>query len=72
VATPSKSAKPRRVPKKIAEVTIEPNYTISAIAEAYRLEGVNVTIAEILEANPQITDPRKIKVGDVIIIPIEW
>ena len=37
-----------------------------------RLEGVNVSIGEILEANPQITDPRKIKVGDVIIIPIEW
>ncbi|MDA7660207.1 LysM peptidoglycan-binding domain-containing protein [Verrucomicrobia bacterium] len=72
VATPLKPAKPRRVPKKIAEVTIEPNYTISAIAEAYRLEGINVTIGEILEANPQITDPRKIKVGDVIIIPIEW
>jgi predicted phage tail protein len=70
--TAVKSDKPRRVPKKIAEVTIEPNYTISAIAEAYRLEGVDVSIADILEANPQITDPRKIKVGDVIIIPIEW
>ena len=72
VVTKVKPDKPRRIPKKIAEVTIEPNYTISAIAEAYRLEGVDVSIADILEANPQITDPRKIKVGDVIIIPIEW
>ncbi len=67
-----KPDKPRRVPKKIAEVTVEPNYTISAIAEAYRLEGIDVSVADILEANPQITDPRKIKIGDVIIIPIEW
>jgi nucleoid-associated protein YgaU len=72
VVTAVKSDKPRRIPKKIAEVTVEPNYTISAIAEAYRLEGVNVSIADILEANPQITDPSKIKVGEVIIIPIEW
>jgi prophage DNA circulation protein len=72
VITTVKNDKPRRVPKKIAEVTVEPNYTISAIAEAYRLEGIDVTVAEILEANPQISDPRKIKIGDVIIIPIEW
>ncbi|MBT5928335.1 MAG: LysM peptidoglycan-binding domain-containing protein, partial [Verrucomicrobia bacterium] len=65
VITTVKNDKPRRVPKKIAEVTVEPNYTISAIAEAYRLEGIDVTVAEILEANPQISDPRKIKIGDV-------
>lgn len=64
--------KPRRVPKRIAEVTVESGYTLSAIAEAYRLEGHEISVAEILEANPNITDPRKIRVGDVIIIPIEW
>lgn len=64
--------KPRRVPKRIAEVTLESGYTLSAIAEAYRLEGYEVSVADILEANPNITDPRKIREGDTIIVPIEW
>jgi nucleoid-associated protein YgaU len=51
---------------------VEPGYTISAIAEAYRQEGYSITTQDILEANPQISDPRRIKVGDVIIIPIKW
>ena len=66
------SKKTSRIPKKIAEMTVQPGYTISAIAEAYRLDGYEISIDDILEANPSISDPRKIKVGDVIIIPIEW
>lgn len=69
---PQTPNKPRRVPREIAEVTVEPGYTISAIAEAYRQEGYSITTQDILEANPQISDPRRIKVGDVIIIPIKW
>jgi hypothetical protein len=76
LATPKPASpvndKPRRVPREIAEVTIEPGYTISAIAEAYRKEGYDMSADDILEANPSITDPRRIKVGDVIIIPIKW
>jgi chromosome segregation ATPase len=64
--------KPRRVPKRIAEVVLEKGYTLSAIAEAYRLEGYDVTVDGILEANPNITDPTKIRAGDTIIVPIEW
>ena len=64
--------KPRRVPKRIAEVTLESGYTLSAIAEAYRLEGYDVSVAGILEANPSITDPTKIRAGDTVIVPIEW
>jgi hypothetical protein len=64
--------KPRRVPKRIAEVTLESGYTLSAIAEAYRLEGYDVSVAGILEANPNITDPTKIRAGDTVIVPIEW
>ena len=63
---------PRRVPKTIAEMTVESGYTLSAIAEAYRMKGYDIYVADILEANPNITDPRKIKEGDVITIPIEW
>jgi hypothetical protein len=69
---PQAPSKPRRVPKEIAEITVEPGYTISAIAEAYRQEGYSITTQDILEANPQISDPRRIKVGDVVIIPIKW
>ena len=72
VQVQQKPDKPRRVPKRIAEVTVEKDYTLSAIAEAYRLEGYDVTVEGILEANPNITDPRKIRIGDVIIVPIEW
>jgi chromosome segregation ATPase len=64
--------KPRRVPKRIAEVVLEKGYTLSAIAEAYRLEGYDVTVNGILEANPNINDPTKIQAGDTIIVPIEW
>ncbi|XOV70601.1 MAG: LysM peptidoglycan-binding domain-containing protein [Verrucomicrobiota bacterium] len=64
--------KPRRVPKRIAEVVLEKGYTLSAIAKAYRLEGYDVTVDGILEANPNITDPTKIRAGDTIIVPIEW
>jgi chromosome segregation ATPase len=64
--------KPHRVPKRIAEVVLEKGYTLSAIAEAYRLEGYDVTVDGILEANPNITDPTKIRAGDTIIVPIEW
>jgi len=70
--SPQTPSKPRRVPREIAEVTVEPGYTISAIAEAYRQEGYSITTQDILEANPQISDPRRIKVGDVIAIPIKW
>jgi predicted ribosome-associated RNA-binding protein Tma20 len=51
---------------------LEKGYTLSAIAEAYRLEGYDVTVDGILEANPNITDPTKIRAGDTIIVPIEW
>jgi len=67
--TPSKPA--RRV-KTSAELKIEPGWTLSAIAEAYRQDGYKVSVADILEANPKITDPKKIRSGETIIIPIEW
>jgi len=50
------------------EYTILQGNTISAIANAYRAEGVKVTVDDILKANPGL-DPKRLKVGDVIFIP---
>ena len=44
--------------------TIKPGDTLSKIATRSR-----VTLAQLLQANPQIKDPNKIKVGDVVNVP---
>ena len=44
--------------------TVKPGDTLSKIATRS-----GVTLAQLLQANPQITDPSKIKVGDVINVP---
>jgi murein DD-endopeptidase MepM/ murein hydrolase activator NlpD len=44
--------------------TVKPGDTVSKIA---RNNGVSV--AQLLQANPQISDPNRIKVGDVITLP---
>jgi len=46
--------------------TIKPGDTLSKIAMRN-----GVTLAQLLQANPQVTDPNKIKVGDVINVPNE-
>jgi len=50
------------------EYKIQPGNTLSAIAQAYRDEGIKVTVDDILKANPGL-DPKKLQVGQVIIIP---
>ena len=44
--------------------TVKSNDSLSRIAAAY-----GVTVDHILAANPSITDPNKIAVGDRIVIP---
>src|SRR5919106_2328735 len=44
--------------------TIKPGDTLSKIATRSRM-----TLAQLLQANPQIKDPNKIKVGDVVNVP---
>jgi LysM repeat protein len=48
--------------------TIAPNNTISAIAKAYRAQGVKVTVDDILKANPNLK-PNSLIVGQKIFIP---
>jgi len=55
-------------PQKGYYYTIAPNDTVSAIAKAYRAQGVKVTTDQILKANPGL-DPKNLIVGKKIFIP---
>jgi LysM repeat protein len=44
--------------------TVAPKDTLEKIARKF-----GVTVAQILAVNPQITNPNKIAIGDVIVIP---
>lgn len=48
--------------------TIAPGNTLSAIAKAYRAQGVKVTVDDILKANPGL-NPNALIVGKKIFIP---
>jgi len=48
--------------------TIAPGNTLSAIAKAYRAQGVKVTVDDILKANPGL-NPNELSVGKKIFIP---
>ena len=56
------------VPQKGYEYTIAPGDTVSAIAKAYRAQGVKVTTAQIIAANPKM-NPNSLIAGKKIFIP---
>ena len=56
------------VPQKGYDYTIAPGDTISAIAKAYHAQGVKVSTAQIIAANPKI-NPNALIVGKKIFIP---
>ncbi|HXB58503.1 MAG TPA: LysM peptidoglycan-binding domain-containing protein [Candidatus Acidoferrales bacterium] len=55
-------------PQQGYEYTIAPGNTLSAIAKAYRAQGVKVTVSQILAANPGLSANNLI-VGKKIFIP---
>jgi len=55
-------------PQKGYDYTIAANDTVSGIAKAYRAQGVKVTTAQILGANPGL-NPNSLVVGKKIFIP---
>lgn len=55
-------------PQKGYDYKVQAGDTISAIAKAYRDQGVKVTSSQILKANPKL-DPAKLYVGQKIFIP---
>ena len=56
------------VPQKGYDYTIAPGDTLSAIAKAYRAQGVKVTTAQIIAANPKL-NPNALVAGKKIFIP---
>jgi LysM repeat protein len=64
-AAPSTSVEPTASPEPSAQVyLIKAGDTLSKVATAFDL-----TLEELLAANPQITDPDKVAIGDEINIP---
>jgi LysM repeat protein len=55
-------------PQKGYEHVVQSGETISAIAKAYRDQGVKVTTPQILKANPKL-DASKLFVGQKVFIP---
>jgi len=55
-------------PQKGYEYVVKSGDTVSAIAKAYSDQGVKVTVADILKANPGL-DPTKLYVGKKVFIP---
>jgi LysM repeat protein len=68
IASVPKKATPPPYTGPVYEVTVEPGYTISAIAESYREEGHNISVEDILRANPGLV-PKKIRPGQIINVP---
>jgi LysM repeat protein len=69
-ATPAGADNPATpaVPQKGYDYTIAPGDTLSAIAKAYRAQGVKVTTAQIIAANPKM-NPNALVAGKKIFIP---
>jgi LysM repeat protein len=55
-------------PQKGYDYTIQAGDTLSAIAKAYRAQGIKVTTSQILAANPGL-NPNNLVVGKKIFIP---
>lgn len=56
------------VPSEGFDYEVRKNDTLSLIVQAYREKNINVTVDQILKANPGL-DPNKLKVGKKIFIP---
>jgi LysM repeat protein len=67
-SSPDNSAPNAGVPQKGYDYTVAAGDTVSSIAKAYRAQGVKVTTAQILAANPGL-DATKLYVGKKIFIP---
>jgi LysM repeat protein len=50
------------------EYTVQSGDTLSAIVQAYRDQGVKVTVDDVLKANPSLK-PSSMRVGQKIFIP---
>jgi LysM repeat protein len=65
---PADNPTPAGGPQKGFYYEVQSGNTLSAIAKAYRDQGVKVTVDQILKANPGL-DPKNLIVGKKIFIP---
>jgi cell division septum initiation protein DivIVA len=68
VSTPSTGSTTSSGPQKGYDYAIQDKDTLSAIAKAYRAQGIKVTTSQILAANPGL-NPNSLVVGKKIFIP---
>ncbi len=69
VATSADNSTPTPAgPQKGYEYKVQAGDTVSAIAKAYRAQGVKVSVSDIMKANPKL-DPAKLYVGQKVFIP---
>jgi LysM repeat protein len=66
--SPTSASTPSSGPQKGYDYTIQDKDTLSAIAKAYRAQGIKVTTSQILAANPGL-NPNSLVVGKKIFIP---
>jgi hypothetical protein len=62
-AEPSQEAKP-------FEYVVHRGDSLALILRACEYAGQNVTLEELLQANPQV-DPNKLKIGQIILVPVK-
>jgi LysM repeat protein len=65
---PDKPAPTPERPQKGYEYQVQSGDTLSSIIQAYREQGVKVTLDQVLKANPDLK-PERMPVGKVIFIP---
>ena len=59
------------LPGEFYEHTLAEGETLSAVIDAYNKEhGLKVRLAQVLKANPSIKDPKKLRQGQKIRIPV--
>jgi nucleoid-associated protein YgaU len=53
------------------EHTLGEGETLSAVMDAYNKQhGLKIRLAHVLKANPSIKDPKKLRVGQKLRIPV--
>jgi len=67
-APPAPTAQPSAPAASGFKYTVQSGDTLSAIVAAYRREKVNVTVEDVLKANPGLK-ANSMKVGQAIVIP---
>jgi LysM repeat protein len=55
-------------PQKFYEYVVQKDDTVSAIAAAYRAQGIKVSVEDILKANPGLK-PEQMRIGQKLTIP---